>query len=140
MSRHVYVCAKVLCFVFKNVIYIHAPHDGSRYAYSGTDTATHTLLAWKFFTVSEQDTKLTIFHTSKPKVGRGGTNTKTFVTTNLIRHLQHHHLTEDSQFKEPNVARAQSNQQNKPAVSAIFHQQLKDQSHYEKNHGIHGTG
>ncbi len=42
----------------------------------------------------------------KANVNRGGATTKTFGTTNLIRHLKHHHPAEHSQFEEAKKGKA----------------------------------
>ena len=44
---------------------------------------------WEFFSVSE-DTKYAICGTCQLKVSRGGGNTKSYTTTNLVSHLTKH--------------------------------------------------
>lgn len=48
-------------------------------------------LVWKYCTVKEGDEKLAICNSCKAEISRGGTTSKTFNTTNLIRHLRNHH-------------------------------------------------
>lgn len=73
-------------------------------------------LAWKFFTVSKEDTNYAICKTCKVKISHGVTTRKAQNTTNLIRHLKHHPV-EHAQFEEVSKGKtAKAGQSSEPAT------------------------
>ena len=51
---------------------------------------------WDYFTIDDDQTHITISKECRQKVSRGGKNTKSYNTTNLIQHLKANH---SEQFK-----------------------------------------
>lgn len=49
---------------------------------------------WRFFKVDENDRSKAECNICKAKLSRGGLNTSTYNTSNLIKHLKTHHDTE----------------------------------------------
>lgn len=53
---------------------------------------------WRFFAVSKEDNKFAICNTCSRDINRGGTTTRAFNTTNLIRHLKVFHRAEYEEY------------------------------------------
>ena len=56
-----------------------------------TKTLNMASIVWDFFKVSEEDSSLVICNKCSKRVPRGGRNSTSFNTSNLISHLKHNH-------------------------------------------------
>lgn len=76
---------------------------------------------WQFYVVKENEPKLAVCISCKAEISRGGATTKTYNTTNLIRHLKNHHRADYAAFEASNQVKAKvASGSKEPASSPLF--------------------
>ena len=73
---------------------------------------------WEHFVVGE-DTKFVLCRICKQSVSRGGCNTKTYNTTNLVQHLKAKHSEQHVEFKKALESREEDKGKGKAALRQI---------------------
>ena len=69
---------------------------------------------WSYFTI-KQDAHFVECNTCKAEVSRGGKNSKTFNTTNIVNHLKAKHINEYKKYEAEKVAEVETSESQEPS-------------------------